>query len=650
MHLTRFIISSFQIKATKPTHRHSMSGMMLLLPDLSCSQFIRAVNLSFYYCSHQKNAMTKHRLLLSFFTCLLAIAAYSGTPKFTFTVVPDTTTQRFQITMTIENNDKDSLLVKMPAWTPGYYQLLNFADNVYDVSASSNGKDFPAKRVGRNGWKFGTRKAKTIIIKYAVEAKRAYVATPFLDETHGYIAPTGIFMHVAGAINNPVTVELKLPQGWTSACGLERLDKQLHLFKAPDFDILYDSPILLGPLEELPSFEVRGITHHFVGYKLGDFDKAGLINDLKKVVEAGVAVIGEIPYKHYTFLAIGPGAGGIEHLNSTTFGFSPEALKSDAGRKRFLTFLAHEYFHHYNVKRIRPVELGPFDYDKENRTNMLWVSEGITVYYDLLITRRAGILTDRDLLDGYHKRLLGFENKPGRLYQSATQASYNTWSDGPFGRQDDEINKTVSVYDKGAILGLMLDFNIRHVTANKKSLDDVMRRLYQEFYLANKRGFTENEFQSVCEEVAGTKLSELFEYVSTVKVPDYKKYFNFGGLDIDTMPKEVSGAWLGLSARMKNDSLVVSNVEYESPAWNAGVRRNMKILAVDDKAPETLQPMISDRNVGDVVKLKVFSKKNVSDYSVTLAKKIEPSFTINPLENPDPLQRAILETWLMGNR
>jgi len=213
------------------------------------------------------------------------------------------------------------------------------------------------------------------------------------------------------------------------------------------------------------------------------------------------------------------------------------------------TFLAHEYFHHYNVKRIRPVELGPFDYDKENRTNMLWVSEGITVYYDILIARRAGLLTDEDLFKGFHGRLLGFENKPGRLYQSATQASYNTWSDGPFGRSDDEVNKTVSVYDKGAILGLMLDFKIRHETQNKKSLDDVMRTLYKDYYLKKKRGFTENEFQTTCEKIAGTKLTELFEYASTVKIPDYKKYFSYGGLDIDINPKQVPGAWLGISVR-----------------------------------------------------------------------------------------------------
>lgn len=590
----------------------------------------------------------KTSALILIFTSLAAISiAQPKQPHVAFQVSINEANQSFHVVMNISGINKDTLLVKIPAWTPGYYQLLHFADRVSNVRAYNQKKDsLVVTKLGRNGWKFAGRTKGEFIVQYDVKAVRPFVAVPFVDTTHAYVAPTGVFMHVAGLINASATVEIELPHQWIAATGLEPVDATGNKFSATDFDVLYDSPILIGPLEELPSFDVKGIPHRFIAYKPGEFDRIQFITDLKKVVEASVAVIGHIPYKHYTFLGIGSGPGGIEHLNSTTFGFSGPSLSTEDGRIRMYTFLGHEYFHHYNVKRIRPIELGPFDYDKENRTNMLWVSEGITVYYDNMVTRRAGLMSDDKLLASFRSRLLGFENKPGRLYQSATQASYNTWSDGPFGRADDEINKTVSVYDKGAILGLLLDFNIRHVTVNKRSLDDVMRKLYQEYYIKKKRGFTEAEFKATCESVAGTSLTEVFEYASTTKEIDYKKYLGYGGLEIDTEPKQVPGAWFGVSTRTRNDTLFVSQVEFESPAWKAGLRRQMAIVQVNGKAStEPLTPMLLNAKEGDPIVIRAMVKGQPTDLTISLGKKVEPDFMIKPISNPDPLQRDIFKSW-----
>jgi predicted metalloprotease with PDZ domain len=558
--------------------------------------------------------------------------------------------QTFHVVMNIANVKQDTVLLKLPAWTPGYYQLLHFADNVSNFKAATmNRKELFSKRFQKNGWKVALPKEKSCIIEYDVKATRAFVATPFLDANRGYISPPGVYMHIAGLINSPASVTVDLPQGWKAATGLEPAGKSGNSFTATDFDVLYDSPILLGPLEELPPFTVQGIPHRFVGYNLGDFDRIAFMNDMKKVVEQAVKVIGHIPYKHYTFLAIGPGAGGIEHLNSTTFGFSGESMKTPEGKRRMYTFLAHEYFHHYNVKRIRPIELGPFDYDKENRTNMLWVSEGITVYYDLLITRRAGLMSDEDLFESYRGRLLGFENKPGRLYQSATQASYNTWSDGPFGRSTDEINKTVSVYDKGAILGLLLDFEIRNLTKNTKSLDDVMQTLYTEFYQDKKRGFKDEEFQEVCERMAGAKLTEIFNYASSTQEINYKKYFAYAGLEIENEPKPVSGGWLGLSTRVRNDSLFITNVDYESPAWNAGLRREMVLLNLNDVKPTGAESVYKDKQAGEQVTVQAYSKGKAQDYTITLGTKVEGSFIIKPMASLNESQQKIFNSWVTGD-
>ncbi len=473
---------------------------------------------------------------IRFFMMVWAVLAFSlghaQTGAVSFVVALDRPEQVFDVTMSLEGSGSDSTVLKMPAWTPGYYKLLNFADQVSNFQVKVGNKTINTRRHGKNGWAFALAKGARATATYRVKATTSFVANPYLDTDRGYLEPTGVLMYVDGHIEWPARVEVKLPEGWKAATGLTPAKGVQNIFTADNFDTLYDSPFLLGPLETFPEFQVRGIPHRFIAWQSGITDQQQLMNDLQKIVAASVNVIGDIPYPQYTFLAIDHGRGGIEHLNSTTFGIWDGAM-SEKNRKRFYTFLAHEYFHHYNVKRIRPVELGPFDYDNGSRTNMLWVSEGITVYYDELVTRRAGLLTDEELLESLHDRLLGFEGKPGNLFQSATQASYNTWEDGPFGRND---GKTVSVYDKGAILGLMLDFTIRHSTSNQRSLDDVMRILYREFYQGKKRGFSEAEFQQVCERVAGTKLTELFEYACTVKPIDYRKYFEFGGLTLSAAP------------------------------------------------------------------------------------------------------------------
>jgi predicted metalloprotease with PDZ domain len=462
---------------------------------------------------------------------------------------------RFHVVFRCSGVSGPVLDLTMPAWMPGYYQLLDYAAKVEHFHATDGaGKELGWEKTSANNWRVEHSAGAVVMVSYDVAATKAFVAQPWLDSTRGYIAPAGVFFYVDGYFREPVTVEVRPWSGWSKvATGLDAagvkpqvkgvkevmaggalpVDGKSHVFKAGDFDILYDSPILIGNLEDVPSFTVRGIPHYFTGYKLGEFDRVAFAEDLKKVVEQGVAVIGDIPYKHYSFLALGPGRGGIEHLNSTTIGFSGESLKSSEDRQRVLCFIAHEYFHHYNVKRIRPIALGPFDYQRENRTDMLWVSEGLTVYYEYLLVRRAGLMSGEDLLHHFQSDISAYENKPGHIYQSLAQASYETWSDGPFGRTGDSVNRTISYYQKGPAVGLLLDMAIRHSTKNRKSLDDVMRRVYQVYYQGRKRGFTDAEFRQVCEEVAGVELPELFDYVFTVKEPDYAKYLAYGGLGID---------------------------------------------------------------------------------------------------------------------
>ncbi|MFT3827998.1 MAG: PDZ domain-containing protein [Chitinophagaceae bacterium] len=598
--------------------------------------------------------MMKHILIITLLWLQVqAIVAQSAQPSFAFTVAMENPSQhQYQVTFNCNNVQKDWLDIKMPVWMPGYYQVMDYADNVSDFTVKDDkGVAIQWEKADKNTWRVYSKQAAALQVSYKVKTTRSFVATNYLDEERGFIAPPGVFVHVAGYLQYPVSVRI-VPYGkWNRiATGLEPVAGTANTFTAPDFDVLYDSPLLVGNLDELPSFTVKGLPHYFIGYQLGQFDRALFMEQLKKVVEAATDMMGDIPYKHYTFISIGPGAGGIEHLNSAAVSFSGNNLTTVASMKGVLSFLGHEYFHHYNAKRIRPIELGPFDYDKGSRTNMLWVAEGVTAYYDDLLLRRAGIVSGDDLINTFATSIKAFENKPGHLFQSVSQASYDTWADGPFGRTGDDVNKTISYYEKGPALALILDFKIRNETKNKYSLDDVMRALYKEYYQQKHRGYTEAEFRAVCEKIAGTSLNEFFEYIYTVKEVDYPKYFAYAGLDVDTKSTALPGAWHGVAVRERNDSLMITNVDWNSPAWFAGIRPRQVLLSVNgEKASvQSVQAITKDKKPGDIVHFQVAQASGVKDLSLILETKYEKPFTVTRVQHPTALQAAILKDWLRG--
>ena len=591
-----------------------------------------------------------HLLLL-----LAATFAYSQKAQGTFSFsvsMPQPGNHIYHVTLHCEGLKGAVQHLKMPAWSPGYYGIREFAKTVRNFRAQDDrGKDLKWENAG-NDWKIETSNTPVVNATYEVSATSTFVADPYLGEDRGYIVGTGLFMYMAGQTEHSVSVQIKLNPGWnTIATGLDRVSPgSPHTFSAPDFDVLYDSPILMGNLESLPPFEIRGIPHYFIGYKIGNnFNVDQFMRNLKAVVEQGVAIIGDIPYQHYTFLGIGPGRGGIEHRNSTTVPFTGSTvLDSRTGAARQLIFLAHEYFHNYNVKRIRPIALGPFEYDRPNRTNMLWVSEGFTSYYAYLMVARAGFMNQEELLDSLRKEISSYENDTGHLFQSATESSWNTWTQGPFGgRAKGGISKSISYYSKGAVLGLLLDFALRHETGNKKSLDTVMQEIYRKYYLELGRGWTDEEFRAACESVAGVSLQEYFSYASTTDAVDYDKYLGYAGLELEK-PSELPDSHLGAVVEDVNGKLVISAVESNSPARRAGLAANDEIrnaagTRVDALALNTL---VASKKPGSRLRLAINRAGRDVEMEVTLGHRLRQSFKIVPVANPDALQSTILKDWM----
>jgi len=603
--------------------------------------------------SHKAVACTT--ALLVAFVLALAPASFpaqarSTSPAVSITVSMERPTSHYyHVILRADGLRGETQDLKMPVWTPGYYRIMDYAKFVKDFRAEDGaGRALPFEKTAKNVWRVRTGKAASLVVSYDVYAFTRFVADSYLGDDGGFITPTGVFMHVAGRLKDPVAVTVLPRPEWNQvSTGLDPVPGRPGAFTAPDFDTLYDCPILIGN-QEILTFEAAGRPHTVAAYDLGSFDRAKFTDDLKRIVEAAAALMGEIPYRHYTFLIIGPGGGGLEHLNSTAVTLNPGSLANPRGYQGWLSFIAHEYFHLFNVKSIRPVALGPFDYDRENYTNMLWFAEGVTVYYEFMLLNRAGLMTRDEVLERLGSTIADYENAPGRLHQSATLSSFDTWT-GFFGRSEHAANTTISYYDIGCGLGLLLDLKIREASKGRASLDDVMRTLYRTFYKDKKRGFTDRELREICERAAGVTLGEIFDvYAPTVEKWDYAKYLGYAGLSIDVEPRPASGPWSGASIQDQNGNVMVSAVEPDSPASLAGLCVQDEILAIDGTriTSRSFSSMIGARKPGDKVKVLTSRRGGVRETELTLGAKCEPTFKIMPLANPTASQKALYEAWL----
>lgn len=558
-------------------------------------------------------------------------------------------THYFHVVFRAEGLRGETQEFKLPAWTPGYYQIMDYARNVKDFRAEDGaGRPLAWEKTAKNAWLVRSGRAAAIVVSYDVYAFNRFVAASYLADDGGFITPAGVFMHAAGRLRDPVTVNVLPAPGWPEvSTGLEPVPGRPRTFTAPDFDTLYDCPIMIGR-QEILTFEAAGRPHTVAAYDLGSFDRAKFTGDLARIVEAAAALMGDLPYRHYTFLIIGPGGGGLEHLNSAAVMLNPASLNDARGYARWLTFIAHEYFHLFNVKSIRPIALGPFDYDRENYTNLLWFSEGVTVYYEHILLNRAGLMPRDEVLDRLGSTIAVYENAAGRRHESACLSSFDTWT-GYFSRGEHAANTTISYYDIGCGLGLLLDLGIREASKGRSSLDDVMRTLYGTYYKGKKRGFTDLELRQACERAAGAPLGEIFDiYAATTEKWDYARYLAGAGLTIDLEPRPSARPWFGAMTEDQDGGAFVSAVEADSPASLAGLSAQDEILAVNGArvTPRSFQVVLGGFKPGDKVRVLYARRGRTSEAEVELGRKAEPSWRITPLADPTAAQKALLDAWL----
>lgn len=624
--------------------------------------------------------MRRNRFLTLGFAILMlacAVNASAQEPKaapseISFTVsMPKPHTHLLEVEIRVRQAPGTATDLIMPVWTPGSYLIREFQRHVQDFNAATTaGQSLDWIKTNKNTWRVNTTGAREWRVTYRVYANELSVRTNELNSDHAFWNNAALLMYPDGSLNSPSTLQVIAPQPWKVATGLPPVAGQRNTFRADSFDVLYDSPVEVSNFKMI-SFDVKGVTHRIVIDGEGNYDPEKMRADVKKIVETEIEIMGgEIPYRDYTFILHlrANAGGGLEHLNSTAlgyprFGFTPDrtevvtsaapAAAPQRSYRGFLSLVAHEFFHLWNVKRIRPDALGPFDYTKENYTKLLWVAEGITSYYDTLVLRRAGLLSEQSFLRATARSFQDLQKTPGRLVQSAEESSFDTWI--KYYRQDENsINSQISYYDKGAILGLLLDLEIRRRTGGAKSLDDVMRHLYLEFFKKG-RNYTPQDFQRSCELMAGSSLDQFFSsYVRGREELDYNGALVAAGLRLDTAgpPEDTMQpepkAYFGADLVQEEDKLMVRRVYAGSPAYEQGLNAGDQIVALNNmRATKSFfDARLAEKRAGDVITLSIFRFDDLSTVMIKLGQNKEGTYRILPVANPTEQQKRIYQAWL----
>ncbi|HYE13337.1 MAG TPA: PDZ domain-containing protein [Pyrinomonadaceae bacterium] len=550
-----------------------------------------------------------------------------------------------------------SVELVMPVWTPGSYLVREFARHVQDFDATAGiaGHMLAWRKTDKSTWRVEKPGLREVRVRYKVYSNERSVRTNELDDRGALWNNAALLMYPSGHLQAPSTLRVVPFGGWTVATGLPAAPGgEPNLFRAENFDVLYDSPFLAGNLRTI-SFDVRGVPHRIVLDGEGNYDAERLRRDFKRVVEAAVELMGDVPYRDYTFLiSLGPtGGGGLEHLNSTLLTWRRFGFSADADLRDLYKLVAHEFFHLWNVKRIRPDALGPFDYTRENYTRLLWAAEGLTSYYEDLLVRRAGLMTDKDYLGIAARSIQALQETPGRLEQSLEEASFDAWI--KYYRPDENtVNSAVSYYDKGAIVGMLLDLEIRRRSKGSRSLDDVMRYLYEEFAKKN-RNYTPEDFRRAAERAAGSGLEEFFRrYVAGREELDYDPALAAVGLRLDTTGagepagRAAAGAFLGATLAEEGGRLLVRNVPAGTPAYEQGINADDQIVAVDGyRATRAfLDARLRDKRPGDTLALTVFREDELRTFTVKLGSRADAAYRIVPVAEPTEEQRRNYQSWL----
>ena len=571
-----------------------------------------------------------------------------------------------------------SLDFQMPKWSPGRYAVFDFAKNVQEVQAGSlclpsfecEQIILPVTRVDDQTWRVqvgGFRlidNIKRLRLTYKVFANDLSGTFSELDSRHANFNGGCVFMYIVNHKQDPVSLSINPPKGWRIVNGRTEIKDQGE-WQFPNWDIMTDTPTEIAPDWTEDDFKVDGKEYHVVVHSLGNEGgkRPALVRDIEQIVKAETAMWGAPEFDSYTFLihfaADGHSSDGMEHLTSTQI-IVPGGLADSGMYEDALDAIAHEFFHVWNVKRLRPIELGPWDFTRPANTRGLWIAEGITNYYGHLMQRHAGLWTDAKLLSMLSQQITEVENSPGSGLMSAEESSLSApfIDDAPHAQKTNLANTSISYYLKGEVLGLVLDLLIRGKTGGRASLDDVMRRMYEEFYLKSPnatyylrgRGYRPEDFERMVSEVSGADMSDFFKrYVRGVDSPPYEEVFAQVGLRFVREPRQPVS--LGISADESDKAnFTIGGVRPDSPAAEAGLEVGDKVLFFGGRklTPTNFVRLLGRYKPGDRVALIVQRDARTLQVSITLGEPQILNYRIEEMKDAPVEPKVLRAAWLNG--
>jgi len=546
----------------------------------------------------------------------------------------------YKVTINVSESNRARLVFSMPIWIPGSYFVGRYGDKVVNFTASGpDGKTLPVEKLSKNDWEVQTKGVSEIHINYDVLVSKHGFMGKALDSTGALVQGVTTWMYIRGLENLPVQVSIEPPQGWNVAVPLKQTQAANH-FVATDYDNLADSPILMGALKDTV-FYYRDKPHEIYFRGEADFSVKKFTEMVRRVVEYEVNLWGVMPYDRYVFqYTLMPGfrgGGGLEHANSTSIGLSAIKVMQDVNNAANVT--AHEFFHLWNVKRLTSDQLMPLRYDREARMEALWWLEGVTSYYADLILERTGIWSTEKFLEKIAKEIEILQENPDRLQTTLAQSSWHIWEKGYGGTG-------ISYYNKGELVGLLLDLTIRKVTNNTKSLDDVLHYLYQHYALEH-RGFPDDGIEKAVEQVTGEDFGPFFDrYVTGLVELPYEKILGLAGLDvsIEKKPTPTIGRIRFLGERNR-----IFSIDEKGAAAKAGIRRGDLLVSADGQkitGREMFANLIKEKAIGDTLKLVINRNGSDIQFDVVVGQfdKVVCDLKVNP--NATAAQKALRDKWL----
>lgn len=484
--------------------------------------------------------------------------------------------QIFVVRMLIEEITDHFITVVMPAWIPGSYRIRDFAGRIRYLRASDpNGTALRAQKTDKSSWKVYNGDSGSVQISYEVFSGEVTPRTSFVDHRHALINGASLFLYVDGYIEQTSEIVIDLPDQWKITNGLEKIAE--NRFRSINYDILVDSPILAGD-QSVISFRVDGKEHELAvsGNMAGDMK--AFASDLEKVCSAASFMMGGIPARRYCFiLEMNSSGGGLEHMNSTVIMADRLALTDTEKYKKLLKTFAHEYFHMWNVKRIRPAELSPLNYRSENYTGLLWIAEGFTDYFARKFLARSGIFSRDEFIRDISDLISMFMESPGRHMQSAYDSSFDSWIK-QYQPSPDSVNSSISYYTLGDVLALCLDISIVRATSGHKSLDDFMRLLFDR-YRKDGRGYSEKDILAGLKEISGIDFTEFFDrHVHGTAEIDFGQLLSSIGLKLSITPGREG--FTGLLINRDNGVFRIAGKLENTPAWESPLVAGDEIVAV----------------------------------------------------------------------